>query len=48
MLSPLWLLVSSSQGNGEASRQWSVLANILEARADIGFYRGLLKLYGSA
>ncbi len=28
----------------EASRQWSVLLNILEARAHSGFYRVLLKL----
>ena len=37
--------MSSSQGGvREASLSWSVQLNILEARADRGFYRGLLKL----
>ena len=31
----------------EASQCWSVYLNILEARANSGFYKGLLKLQGT-
>ncbi len=39
----VWLLWSL-QVYGEVSLWWSVLLNNLEARADSGFYRVLLKL----